>query len=220
MQWTVTSLMYTLFRYREVYQKVAWENSMSVGRLYQYISLNIRKLSLLHWSMTQQTALCLHLAVEVHGRHSMSFCSHLSPHHVCSFNTTILHEICWNSVGVLDWGSTYFQKPIGDFKILGARRVISKFHTENPQTSGTTIQYIVTMAIWRPGFMHPFLKNDHVKCATVHYWVCSTGLLLLFVSSVSFGHWSSDKIVTWCTLWQLDWWQYVFSGMLQELLYL
>jgi hypothetical protein len=29
----------------------------------------------------------LHLAVEVHGRNNMSSCSHLSPNHVCSFNT-------------------------------------------------------------------------------------------------------------------------------------
>jgi len=75
--------MYTLFRYREVFQKVACENSVYVGGLYQYI----RQLPLLHGSMTQQTVLCLHLAVEVLGRNSMSSYSHLSPHHVCSFNT-------------------------------------------------------------------------------------------------------------------------------------
>jgi len=153
-RWTATSLMYTLFRYREVYQKVVWENSVYVGGLYQFISLSIRQLSLLHWSMTQQTVLCLHLAIEVHGGNSMSSCSHLSPHHVCSFNTrpffTKFIRIQY------EWGCTYFQKPRGDFKILGARRVISKFHMENPQTSGTTIQNVFTMAIWHSGFVHPY----------------------------------------------------------------
>jgi hypothetical protein len=46
------------------------------------------------------------------------------------------------------------------FKILGAG---SKFHTENPQTLGATIQNLVAKMTWNNGFLHPRLINKAVS---------------------------------------------------------
>ena len=43
---------------------------------------------------------------------------------------------------------------ITHFKFLGPRMVTwSKFHTENTQILGTTVQNLVTRGTWRPGFL-------------------------------------------------------------------
>jgi hypothetical protein len=34
------------------------------------------------------------------------------------------------------------------------------FHTEDPQTSGTTIKHLVAMATWCRGFLHPWSKGE------------------------------------------------------------
>jgi len=33
------------------------------------------------------------------------------------------------------------------------------FHTEDPQTSGTTMKRLVAMVTWCPGFVHPWSKG-------------------------------------------------------------
>lgn len=48
------------------------------------------------------------------------------------------------------------KNPRRHFKILGARQMKwSTFHTEDPQTSATTEQSLVTRATWHPGFCIP-----------------------------------------------------------------
>jgi hypothetical protein len=48
----------------------------------------------------------------------------------------------------------FFQKSSSHLKILGARNVTwSKFHTDDPQILGATVQNLVVRATWRPGFV-------------------------------------------------------------------
>jgi hypothetical protein len=58
------------------------------------------------------------------------------------------------------WVYKLFKKSRSNLKILGAIRVTrSKSHTEDPQILGTTVPNIVSTAIWRPGFVCPWLKR-------------------------------------------------------------
>ena len=48
-------------------------------------------------------------------------------------------------------GTQNFHKSTGHLQIVGAIRVTrSKFHTENPQMLGVTVQNLVARATWRP----------------------------------------------------------------------
>ena len=49
----------------------------------------------------------------------------------------------------------FFPKRKSHLKTLGARKV-TWFHTEDPEVLGTTVQNLVLLAIWRPGFVHPW----------------------------------------------------------------
>lgn len=52
-------------------------------------------------------------------------------------------------------GCTNFPKSRSHLKILRIRRLTwSKLRTENPQIWGTTVQNLVTMVTWCPGFVH------------------------------------------------------------------
>ena len=64
------------------------------------------------------------------------------------------HSSKWSGYGR---GPQIFQKSRGYFKILGTRRVTcSKFHTDDPQILGITIQNLVTHMTWCLGFVHPW----------------------------------------------------------------
>jgi len=52
-------------------------------------------------------------------------------------------------------GGTEFTKIRGHLKILGTIRVTSKFHFEDPQILGATVQNLGATAIWDPEFVHP-----------------------------------------------------------------
>jgi hypothetical protein len=53
-------------------------------------------------------------------------------------------------------GAQVFQKSRSYFKIMGTIRVtFCKFHTEDPQVLGTTIQNLVTRMTWHSVFVHP-----------------------------------------------------------------
>jgi hypothetical protein len=59
-------------------------------------------------------------------------------------------------------GAQIFQKPRSCLKVLGARRVmLSKFHTEDLQILGATLQNSVTMVTWRLGFVHPHINISY-----------------------------------------------------------
>jgi hypothetical protein len=52
-------------------------------------------------------------------------------------------------------GLQIFQKSRCHLKILGARRAMRrKFHTENPQILGATVQNLVARATWPPGLVY------------------------------------------------------------------
>jgi len=49
-----------------------------------------------------------------------------------------------------------FQSYSNHLKILGARREIRRtFHNKDPKLLVATVENLVPMATWRPGFMHP-----------------------------------------------------------------
>ena len=56
-------------------------------------------------------------------------------------------------------GYTNFPISTRHLTILGARRVAwSTFHTRDPQIIGITVQKLITLATWCPGFVHARLK--------------------------------------------------------------
>lgn len=64
-------------------------------------------------------------------------------------------------------GVHIFQKSGKHLKIPGARQVTpSKFHTEDPHTLGASVQKPVTMATWRPGFVHTFFVPSYENCGS------------------------------------------------------
>ena len=73
------------------------------------------------------------------------------------------HVYC---IPVSIYASTYeyrsapvFQKCRSHPKIPGTRRTTwSKFHTEDPQILGTTVQNLVTTVSWYPGIVHPCIN--------------------------------------------------------------
>jgi hypothetical protein len=62
----------------------------------------------------------------------------------------------------------FVQKSRSHLKSLGTKRVTrSMFHTEDPHTTGATLQNCVTQATWRPVFVHPcnkFTWNVEQRC--------------------------------------------------------
>jgi len=49
-----------------------------------------------------------------------------------------------------------FRKSRSHIRITGVRRMTwSRFHTEDPNIIGVTVQNVVSRVTWRPGFVHP-----------------------------------------------------------------
>jgi hypothetical protein len=67
-------------------------------------------------------------------------------------------------------GAQISQQSRSHLKILGARRVTeTKFHTEDPQILGVTVQTVVATATWRLGFVvHPWYAQIFVSFAHLH----------------------------------------------------
>jgi hypothetical protein len=87
-------------------------------------------------------------------------CSHTchTPACICGCMCLFMHE--YSSIKI-------FQESRNHLKIPGARRMTwSKFHSEDPQTLGTTIQNLVTTVTWHPAIVHP--------CMTVWYFIYCT----------------------------------------------
>jgi hypothetical protein len=56
-------------------------------------------------------------------------------------------------------GAQSFQKFRRHLKILDARRMTwSEFHIEYPQAVGATVHNLVSLPIWYPGFVHPWVE--------------------------------------------------------------
>jgi hypothetical protein len=58
---------------------------------------------------------------------------------------------------VMSRGIQTFHTSRSHLKFQAAGKVTqTRFHAENPQLSGTTVQKLVTVATWRPGFAQPW----------------------------------------------------------------
>jgi ABC-type Fe3+ transport system permease subunit len=63
----------------------------------------------------------------------------------------------------------FFQTSRSHLKIIGAKREKwDKFHTQDPQISGATVQYVAVPATWCMRFLHPFfvlyVSVAHTRC--------------------------------------------------------
>ena len=71
------------------------------------------------------------------------------------------------------------QKCRNHIDIVGVRRVTqSKSHTKYLQLSGTTIQNLVTIVTWHPGFVHPGYVLIKYLLQSPH--LCSVDIILLY----------------------------------------
>lgn len=78
---------------------------------------------------------------------------------LCSLRPTIYHHPVQRLRMSGAKGAQSFQKFRRHLKILDARRMTWRaFHTEYPQIVGATVHNLVSLPIWCPGLMHPWVK--------------------------------------------------------------
>jgi hypothetical protein len=92
-------------------------------------------------------------------------------------------------------GLQIFQKTSIHLKIPGTRRVTwRKFHTEDPQTLGVTVQIVVAIVTWCPWFVHSlYIKTeDGIK----------NTMKLLFIMQIS---WQNKNGALFPSEWTFKW---------------
>jgi hypothetical protein len=86
-------------------------------------------------------------------------------------------EIYGHVIYLVEQGPTNLESCRNHLKILSAKRVTwSKFHAEDPQILGATVQNLAALAIWRPVFLYPccwiFPARDESIQAEIGWGLC------------------------------------------------